>query len=189
MSKERFLAKFGSENHIDSLMDEDYIYDLIKNPLLQPRHIDKFLDKNVWEENKAKIISHPNASIENLDKALNQSKNENGIIPFKSRRSVNSILSHPNIQSHHFDDIIHNAHELIVGDAVYFARNHPNPGEFLDKVSKIASDPNYPGEIVKKSIARNKHTPTETLKRLSNDPHQEVKTHAMLQLAHRGIEV
>lgn len=90
-----FLASFGTEKHVDELMndeDSDMMSDIAKNPNLQPHHIDRLI-ADPYVRNL--ITDHPNLQPHHIDKLVKDS----------SWLVRASISRHSNLQSHHIEKL------------------------------------------------------------------------------------
>ena len=98
----------------------------VEHPNLQPHHIDIALDAKKktgdksWESVAEKAARHPNASSENLDKALEH----------HDRNVRKNVASHPNAQEHHLRKAIDDKDDIVVARAL----KHPNAPK--DEVEK-----------------------------------------------------
>lgn len=75
MRQQNFLARFGSSDHLDKLLDTNTIHkdDILSNPHVKDSHIDKLSDSTEPYVQMA-VIRHPLAKAEHIHKILENNK-------------------------------------------------------------------------------------------------------------------
>lgn len=170
-SKNKFLARFGSEDHIDDLLKHspNYNHILAKNRNINPKQINRIVDHKFADTRHA--LGNPNATAENFDHALEVSKDKNGVISHERGYDLAPMFRHKNILPRHFDETYKNGHWLVVAHSIQNVRNHPEG--YLDKAST------HNLKDIRKHVARHPDTSEKTLDRLMTDENEEVRYSAI----------
>lgn len=180
MSKNRFLAKYGSEKHVNDIMkDRQFISDVLRNPLLSPVHINTIINGNFQTYHKRAAVTHPNASHENLMNAITHANDDDWEAKYLGSGAIRRI----DATDKHVDKVLDTGnnnliyHTLVNDDFNKYQSRH---------LEKLASHPVSDIRIV---VASHYNTSNDVLKKLSDDSSESVSLGAKINLQNRGIEV
>lgn len=186
------MLRYSVEKH------PTHIYNAIQNPNATPDIIDKGLDDKGWENQYGmqQAAGHPNASKENLHKAL-KSK-----IPLVRA----TVVDHPNADESHIKTALNDDDYYVAGQAlkhhlitsehlhdVIVNNNgevHPMIKDLVFSHEKLSQDDlnkatssNDVSTVI--SALHNKNLSNDKLKELTNHPNEEISFHAKRQLSKR----
>jgi hypothetical protein len=160
-----FLKQFGKDGIYHKIVK-------LKNPSASEEEISIGLDTN--DPNVARAAaSHPNATKEHLDKAINYSSSQ------WSWGVRARAASHPNATKEHLDQAIKDSH-FKVREA---AASHPNATK--EHLDRAVGDNKYGGELVRRAAAGNPNATKEHLDKALNDMDDRVVNAAKQNLESR----
>jgi hypothetical protein len=125
--KEEFLAQYGHEGHVDSLVNHKDLYvklGLLDNPTVKPHHIET-LFKHPDDIVSGAAAAHPLLPMHHIEKLIN------GSVSDREKAAPN-----PSLQPHHFDNLAKDRSVIVKS---ILATNPNLPGNHIDN---LLDDPN-----------------------------------------------
>lgn len=195
MSKEHFLAKYGSEKHIDDLLSKtkksSVLYDMTENPNFSSGHIDKFFDrkKDFHQEDFQNIGSYLQHSdkfqSQHLAKLIDTYRPVNGKFKNSDFYRIQRMISHPKATNENIDEIIKNSPSNLL--IRHLNDSHENGGEFDPPSDHFMNQCAKHYDIkVRNSVITHDSVPDSALKILMQDKEPEIADYAETKLMKRG---
>ena len=135
-------------DHATKSDDEHLTKAAIKNPNLQPEHIDNISNSLVPEHIKAIAITHKNATEKNLTNAINENKGNFHV--------AMAVADHPKLKEEHIDKLLKYSTSSMTREKI--AKNPATPDHVLHKFANSED----PSDIVASIVARNRLGITES---------------------------